>query len=258
MTDGILIRAWKHETVTAIAKNADVPVFNGLSDYNHPTQALCDLFTILEHTDPTLYLNNDFSKLKIVFIGDRTNVCSSLMHITTKMGMNFVHIAPKKYQSPPEWIDIAKANIKENNSGSILITEDLNYVKDANIIYTDLWWWVDQEDEADERVKAFKPTYQITNSLMAKAGPQARFMHCLPASRNIEVMDEVIDGTQSIVFQQAENRLTAQLALLVYFIYQCLDIATEYTKIYHSGDITSWLYNIQRPWKQRYTFNHKE
>ncbi|KAF0850068.1 hypothetical protein [Spiroplasma poulsonii] len=105
-------RAWKHETVTAIAKNADVPVFNGLSDYNHSTQALCDLFTILEHTDPTLYLNNDFSKLKIVFIGDRTNVCSSLMHITTKMGMNFVYIAPKKYQSPPEWIDIAKANIR--------------------------------------------------------------------------------------------------------------------------------------------------
>lgn len=112
MTDGILIRTWKHETVEAIAENAYVPVFNGLSDYNHPTQALCDLFTILEHTDPTLYLNNDFSNLKIIFIGDRTNVCSSLMHITTKMGINFVHIAPKKYQSPPAWIDIAEANVK--------------------------------------------------------------------------------------------------------------------------------------------------
>nr|WP_253301408.1 hypothetical protein [Spiroplasma endosymbiont of Phyllotreta cruciferae] len=94
MTDGILIRARKHETVEEIAKKADVPVFNGLSDYNHPTQALCDLFTILEHTDPILYLNNDFSKLKIVFIGDRTNVCSSLIHITTKIGMNFVHNCP--------------------------------------------------------------------------------------------------------------------------------------------------------------------
>ncbi|WP_425380196.1 ornithine carbamoyltransferase [Spiroplasma endosymbiont of Stenodema calcarata] len=258
MTDGILIRAWKHETVTAIAKNADVPVFNGLSDYNHPTQALCDLFTILEHTDPTLYLNNDFSKLKIVFIGDSTNVCSSLMHITTKMGMNFIHIAPKKYQSPSAWTDIAKANIKEANSGSVLVTDDLTHVKNANIIYTDLWWWVDQEDEADERVKAFKPTYQITNALMAKAGPQAKFMHCLPASRNIEVMDEVIDGEQSIVFQQAENRLTAQLALLVYFIYPRLDLANEATKAYHAGDITSWLDDIKRPWKQRYTFNHQK
>ncbi|WP_199735621.1 hypothetical protein [Spiroplasma poulsonii] len=93
---------------------------------------------------------------------------------------------------------------------------------------------------------------------MAKSGLQARFMHCLPASRNIEVMNEVIDGTQSIVFQQAENRLTAQLVLLVYFIYPRLDIATESTKIYHSGDITSWLDNIQCPWKQRYTFNNQE
>ena len=136
MCDGIICRALKHSTVTGLAKYAEIPVFNGLTDYNHPTQAICDIFTMLEHcTDEQLY---DTCKIKVVFVGDATNVCSSTMHLTTQLGMNFVHIAPKKYQSPKECVDIAKQHIKNIGKGSVKVTDDLNEVKGADFIYTDV------------------------------------------------------------------------------------------------------------------------
>ncbi|WP_368486693.1 putrescine carbamoyltransferase [Spiroplasma sp. DGKH1] len=259
MCDGIMCRALKHQTVLNLAKYADVPVFNGLTDYNHPTQAICDVFTMLEHLPTTKnldYENINFNEIKVVFIGDRTNVCSSLMHITTKLGMNFVHISPTKYQSPPEWVTIAQENIAQIKSGSVLITDDLAEVKNANIIYTDLWWWVDQEDEAAERVQAFKPNYQVSPELMKQAGDQAFFMHCLPASRNVEVYDEVIDSSQSIVFDQAENRLTAQMALLVCYMYPQIDKSSNAVKDYYQGKLESFMEHQDRSWKQRYTYNN--
>lgn len=257
MTDGIMCRALKHETITSIAEHADVPVLNGLTDYNHPTQAICDAFTMLEFI-PALqgkkFHEMDFSKLKVVFIGDRTNVCSSTMHIVTKLGMNFVHISPEKYKSPAEWVTIAEENIKAAGSGSVKLTTDMNEVKGADIIYTDLWWWVDQEDEAEERVQAFKPTYQVTAQVMQMAGPNCLFMHCLPASRNVEVLDEVIDSPNSIAFQQAENRLTAQMGLLVYYLYPRIDEGHEVVKNYYRGQIESFMKAKDRAWKQRYTY----
>ncbi|MDP4040706.1 putrescine carbamoyltransferase [Mycoplasma mycoides] len=259
MCDGIMCRALKHETVLNLAKYADVPVLNGLTDYNHPTQAICDVFTMLEYMPATKNLEYEdikFEDIKVVFIGDRTNVCSSTMHITTKLGMNFVHISPQKYQSPQAWVDIAKENIKQANSGSVLVTDDLEQVKGADIIYTDLWWWVDQEDEAEERVKAFKPTYQVTPELMKKAGDQALFMHCLPASRNVEVYDEVIDSDHSIAFQQAENRLTAQMGLLVYYLYPQIDKSSNAVKDYYRGKVEAFMEHQDRSWKQRYTYNN--
>lgn len=218
LTDIIMCRALKHETVTNLAKYADVPVINGLTDYNHPTQVIADVITMMEH----LPAGKQLTDCKVVFIGDRTNVCSSLMHMTTRMGMNFVHIAPQKYQSPQEWIDIANNNINEYG-GSIKVTDNLDEVIGADFIYTDLWWWVDQEEEAEERKSYFMPNYQVTMDILHKAGPHVKFMHCLPASRGVEATDEVMDSPNSIIFDQSENRLTAQRALLVY----CLEKENE-------------------------------
>ncbi|WP_026389370.1 ornithine carbamoyltransferase [[Acholeplasma] multilocale] len=261
MCDGIMCRAWKHETVTEIAKHADVPVFNGLTDYNHPTQAICDVFTMLEkleYTKDKKLTDIDFSKIKVVFIGDRTNVCSSTMHITTQLGMNFIHISPKQYSSPQEWIDIALKNIENAGSGSVKISEDVNEVKGADVIYTDLWWWVDQEEEAKDRVKAFKPTYQVDKEMMKLANENAIFMHCLPSSRNVEVLDEVIDSNQSVVFDQAENRLTAQMGLLVYYMYGRIDKTNDNVKIYHDGLIRAFLEDREREDKNRYTYIYEQ
>ncbi len=254
MVDGIFCRAYEHKTLLGLAKYSEVPVFNGITDYNHPTQALCDAFTMLEHL-PSEKKHN-LNKVKVVFIGDRTNVCSSTMHICNQLGMNFVHISPKKYQAPKEWIDISKEHIKKYG-GSVKVTDDLNEVKDADIIYTDLWWWFGQEQEAAERYETFKKGgFQVNNALLKKAGPQAKVMHCLPCARNNELADDAFDGEQSIVFNQTENRLTAQMALLVYFMYPQIDHASDSMKVYWEGKIQNYMEDKERSWKQRRFYNN--
>ena len=214
MCDLLEARTLKHETVTELAAYATVPVINGLSDYNHPTQALCDLFTMTEW----LPEGRSLEGATVVFVGDRTNVCSSTMHITTKFGMNFIHAAPKGYQAPAEWVEIAERNVAEAGSGSVTVTAEVeDAVRAADFIYTDLWWWVDQEDEIPERRAAFMPRYQVNAALLDRAPSDVRFMHCLPASRGVEVTDEVMDSPRSIIFDQAENRLHAEKAILVWF-----------------------------------------
>lgn len=256
MCDGIFCRAYKHETILGLAKYSEVPVFNGLSDYNHPTQAMCDAFTILEHV--TEEQKKDTSKIKVVFVGDCTNVCSSTMHICTQLGMHFTHIAPKKYQSPKEWVEIAKKHIAKIGSGSVTVTDDINAVKGADIVYTDLWWWFGQEDESIERYETFmKGGYQVNNKMLTIAGKQAKVMHCLPCARNIELSDEAFDGSQSIVFDQAENRLTAQMGLLAYFMYPAIDKATDAMKLYWKGKIENFLEDKDRSWKQRRFSNNE-
>ncbi|HET7200838.1 MAG TPA: putrescine carbamoyltransferase [Burkholderiales bacterium] len=216
MCDVIEARVLKHQTVVDLARYASVPVINGLSDYNHPTQAVCDLFTMMEHLPPGKRLED----CRVVFVGDRTNVCSSTMHITTKFGMHFVHAAPLAYQSPAEWISLAERNIADAGSGSVAVTDEVEQaVSCADFVYTDLWWWVDQEQEIPERRAAFMPRYQVNAQMMRLAPSQAKFMHCLPASRGVEVTDEVIDSLQSIVFDQAENRLHTEKALLAWLTY---------------------------------------
>lgn len=213
MCDIIEARVLRHETVVELARYSKVPVINGLSDFNHPTQALCDLFTMREHLAP----GKSLADAKVVFVGDRTNTCESLMDITTKFGMHFVHAGPAAYLSPPEWIARAEANIAQAQRGSVAVTEDVeDAVRDADFVYTDLWWWVDQEDEIPQRKAAFMPRYQVNESLFSRASG-ALFMHCLPASRGVEVTDGVIDSERSIAFEQAQNRLFTEMALLVWF-----------------------------------------
>jgi len=222
MVDVIEARTLKHQTVLDLAACSDVPVINGLTDYNHPTQALCDVFTMREF----IGRGRELEGLNIVFVGDATNVLNSLALICTQFGMNFTHCAPKKYQASPALQSLANANCQVSG-GSFTLSEDpVAAVAQADFVYTDLWWWVGQESEIPERTKAFMPRYQLNAELMKHAPPHCRVMHCLPASRGVEATDEVLDSDRSIIFDQAENRLHTEKALLVWFVYPHLKRAS--------------------------------
>lgn len=237
MVDVIEARTLKHQTVLDLAANATVPVLNGLTDYNHPTQVVCDIFTMLEHAEP----GKKMSELRVTFIGDATNVCSSLMMICTQMGMHFTHAAPKRYQAPAAWQQIANANAAVSG-GSLTITDDVKAaVRDADFIYTDLWWWIGQEAEIPDRQKAFMPDYQVNEALLTLATPHAKFMHCLPASRGVEVTDAVMDGPQSIIYDQSENRLHTEKGLLVHFVYPRLQQPSDERVAYHRQQVDQFL-----------------
>jgi putrescine carbamoyltransferase len=237
MCDAIMARTLKHETILNLAKHATVPVINGLTDYNHPTQVVCDLFTMIEQKQEGKKLED----INITFIGDATNVLSSLMLITTRMGMHFTQAAPKKFQAPSNWLEWAKRNCAESG-GSVTLTENpVEAVKQADFIYTDLWWWVGQEDQIPERRAAFMPTYQVNIPLFNVAPSHCKFMHCLPASRGVEATDDVMDHPRSIIFDQSENRLHTEKSLLVYFIYPRLKRPTEDLKVFHQTQIVDFL-----------------
>ncbi len=242
MVDVIMARTLKHETILGLAANATVPVINGLTDYNHPTQVVCDVLTMMEHMPPGKRLQD----LNVTFVGDATNVLSSLMLICTRLGMHFTHAAPAKYQPPAAWRALAEANCAESG-GTLKVTDDVvAAVRDADFLYTDLWWWVGQEDEIPERRAAFMPTYQVNTALLRHAPPHCKFMHCLPASRGVEVTDEVMDGPQSIVYDQSENRLHVERGLLVWLVYPRLKRPSAELRAYHAGRVQAFLDAVKR------------
>ena len=237
MCDIIEARTLKHDTILGLAQYADVPVINGLTDYNHPTQVVCDVLTMIEHMPD----GKTLEALNVTFIGDATNVLSSLMLICTKLGMHFTHAAPKKYQAPAGWQRWGQDNCALSG-GSFTVTDDpVAAVRKADFLYTDLWWWVGQEDQIPERRAAFMPTYQVNLDLFNKAPQHCKLMHCLPASRGVEVTDEVMDHSRSIIFDQSENRLHTEKGLLVYLLYPRLKRPSEELKFYHKGQIESFL-----------------
>lgn len=201
-TQGIVARVFSQNTIDELAKWSNVPVINALSDLYHPCQALADVVTLREHF-------GKLEGLKIAFVGDGNNVAHSLMLTAGRLGAEVAVAAPKGYQPNPEIVAEA------SKSARITVTADPEHaVSGAHAVYTDVWTSMGQESEADERKRIFSP-YQVSAALFAKARPDAVFMHCLPAKRTQEVTEEVIESPRSVVFDQAENRLHAQKALLL-------------------------------------------
>jgi putrescine carbamoyltransferase len=215
MVDGILARTLSHATLLELAKDSTVPVINGLTDYNHPTQAVCDVVTMIESAPPGRRMED----IQVTFVGDATNVLNSLMLLCTKLGMHFTHASPRRYQPPAGWREMARANCLESGGTLAVVEDPREAVANADFVYTDLWWWVGQEAEIEDRRAAFMPTYQVNRELLRAAPDGCKFMHCLPASRGVEVTDEVIDSPRSIVFDQAENRLHTERGLLAWLLF---------------------------------------
>ncbi len=203
---GIMARVFEHEHIIELAKWSSVPVINGLTDYNHPCQALADALTIQEKFGKVRGLN-------VTFIGDGNNVAVSLMHVCAKLGWNFMIANPVGYEMNANAIELAKQIANETGAEIDFHNNPHDAVKGANVIYTDTWTSMGQEEETAKREETFAE-YQVNQQLVSEAENDAIVMHCLPAHRNHELTDEVADGLQSVIFPQAHNRLHAQKAIL--------------------------------------------
>lgn len=202
--DGIMARTFSHEAVEEMAEVAAIPVINGLTDKSHPCQVLADAQALREH-------KGTLEGLKVAFVGDGNNVCASWLHLAAKVPIHFTLVCPEGYEADRATFDAAKAAAK----GVVEMTNDVAAgIANADLVYTDVWASMGQESEADARAAIFAP-YRVDAKAMGYAKPGALFMHCLPAHRGEEVTAEVIDGPQSVVFDEAENRLHIQKAIMV-------------------------------------------
>lgn len=204
--DGIMIRTFAHQDVLELAEAASIPVINGLTDLLHPTQVLGDLLTILEK-------KGRLEGLKLAYVGDGNNMAHALLHGGAKVGMHVSIASPEGYKPQPEIVAEAQADAQKTGARLEVLTDPAEAVRDADIVYTDVWASMGQEAEKESRVPIFQP-YQVNSALMARAKPDAIFMHCLPARRGYDTTDEVLDGPQSVVIDEAENRLHAHKAIL--------------------------------------------
>jgi ornithine carbamoyltransferase len=202
--DLIMARLFEHQQILELAKYASVPVINGLTDYNHPCQIMADIFSIKEHFQR-------FEDLKIVYIGDGNNIVHSWLRLAHRMPMHFVCACPEAYQPDKETVDRAR----QNGVSTIEIVEDPRAsIRDADVVYTDVWASMGKKHELEERKRHFA-NFTVTSELMSLAKPTAIFMHCLPAQRGLEVTDTVMESPASIIFSQAENRMHAQNAIML-------------------------------------------
>ena len=204
--DGIMIRTYAHSDVVELADEASIPVINALTDLLHPCQVLADLMTTYEH-------NGKLEGLKFAYIGDGNNMAHSIMYGCAKAGLNCAIATPDKYQCDGEVVANAKEDFKKSGKSLIITQDPVEAIKNADVVYTDTWVSMGQESEKAEKVKVFGD-YQVNEKLFAHADSDAIFMHCLPAYRGFEVTSEIIDGPHSVIFDEAENRLHAQKAVM--------------------------------------------
>jgi ornithine carbamoyltransferase len=204
--DGAMLRTFSHDLVVDLARFADIPVINGLTDRLHPCQALADYQTLRE-------LRGELGGTRLAYVGDGNNVASSLMNGGARLGVHVTVITPPGFEPPADIVAAAQAASAETGA-RIEVTSDLGAVAGAHAVYTDVWASMGQETEAESRRRAFAP-YRVDMALMDRAGPDSAFMHCLPAHRGDEVTNEVADMPGSVIFEQAENRLHAQKAILL-------------------------------------------
>ncbi len=202
--DMIMARLFDHHHMEELAEHATIPVVNGLTDYNHPCQIMADILTIREH-------RGQLDNLKIVYVGDGNNIVHSWLRLAARLPFHFVCACPEGYEPDPDTVALARGK-----SGSeVSIVHDLEAaVKDADVIYTDVWASMGQKDEAEQRAQIFK-SFQVNEAVMEKTGKHTLFMHCLPAERGREVTDGVLEAPYSIVFDEAENRMHAQNAIML-------------------------------------------
>ena len=204
--DGIMARVFAHSHIQELAAYSRVPVINGLSDYSHPCQALSDVFTIWEK-------RGRLQGLKLAYVGDGNNVATSLLFAATKVGMDIALASPEGYEMSDDVVQLGQEFAAHSGSSIELGRDPAAAVRGADVIYTDVWTSMGQEEETEKRLQVFPP-YQINTTLVAQAKPDVMVMHCLPAHRGQEITDEVADGPHSVLFDQAENRLHAQKAIL--------------------------------------------
>ncbi|MBF0207191.1 MAG: ornithine carbamoyltransferase [Oligoflexia bacterium] len=205
--DGIMIRTFAHNDVTELAKYASIPVINGLTDYNHPCQAMADIMTIKEKF-------GTLKGLKLAYVGDGNNVVRSLAHACIKFGLDVSIVTPKNYAMEEGFIVSAQQLANSHHKTKVLVTDDIKKgVDGANVVYTDTFTSMGQEAERERRLRDLKD-YQVNDQVMSYANRNAIFMHCLPCHRGEEVTASVIDGPQSAIFDEAENRLHAQKAIM--------------------------------------------
>ena len=200
----IMARLFSHTHITEMAQYADVPVINGLTDYNHPCQVMADIFTIQEH-------RGNLNDLKVVYLGDGNNVVNSWLRLAMRLPFHFVCACPEHYEPDAETV---RAAVAEGISKIEIVHDPKTAVKDADVVYTDVWASMGQKHEAKEREKHFQE-YQVNDVLMASTGRETLFLHCLPAERGREVTDSVIESPASVVFDEAENRMHVQNAILL-------------------------------------------
>jgi len=205
--DGIMIRTYAHQDVVDLARYGSIPVINGLTDLMHPCQVLADLFTIIEK-------KGKLEGLKLAYVGDGNNMAHSLLHGCAKVGMDISVATPPNYECNNTIVAEAIEDAKLSGSKIVLTYDPVEAIQDADVVYTDTWVSMGQEAEKNERLAVFKP-YQVNKKLFSLAKKDAIFLHCLPAYRGYEVTEDVIDGPNSVVFDEAENRLHVQKAIMV-------------------------------------------
>jgi ornithine carbamoyltransferase len=204
--DGIMIRTYAHNDVIELAQYGTIPVINGLTDIMHPCQILADLFTINEH-------KGMLKGLKLAYIGDGNNIANTLLHGCAKVGMHISVASPEGYECDRQIVAEAIEDAKETGAEIELTNDPQKAIKDADVVYTDTWVSMGQEAEKQQRIEVFMP-YQVDGKLFSLAKEDAVFLHCLPAYRGFEVTEDVIDGPQSLIFDEAENRLHVQKAIM--------------------------------------------